>query len=106
MSTIDQRKQAWLDQCGLNNSEQDRQLRDRVARLFDIETPTRLQQEILKRADLRTSLLSLPANAFTQQQQELIGLIRKEILIDRARKLSWIAPLLAMLCAAAAIYLR
>jgi len=104
MSTIERRKQAWLDQCGLNNSDQDRQLRDRVATLFDIQTPSRLQQEILKRADLRTSLLSLPANAYTQQQQELIALIRKEILIHRARKLFWIAPLLAALCAAAAIY--
>ena len=106
MSTIEQRKQAWLAQCGLNNSDQDRQLRDRVAALFDIETPTRLQQEILRRADLRTSLLTLPANAYSQQHQEFITLIRKEILIHRARKMFWIVPLLAALCAAAAIYAR
>ena len=98
------RKQAWLDHCRLNNSEHDRRLRDRVAHLFDLEKPTRLQQEILKRADLRSSLLTLPANAYSQQHQEFIALIKTEILIHRARKLLWIAPLLAALCAAAAIY--
>ena len=106
MSTIEERKRAWLAHCGLNNSEQDRRLRDRVAALFDIETPTRLQQEIIERADVRRSLLTLPANAYSQQHQEFIGLIRKEIVIDRVRKLSWTVPLLAALCAAAAIYAR
>ncbi|GEM_PF-2625594 len=104
MSTIEERKQAWLAHCGLNNSEQDRTLRDRVATLFDVETPTRLQQEILTRADVRRSLHTLPANAYTQQHQEFIRLIRKEILIDRIRKRWWIAPLLAALCAAAGLY--
>jgi hypothetical protein len=104
MSTIEERKQAWLAHCGLNNSEQDRQLRDRVTTLFDIETPTRLQQEILKRADVRKSLLDLPANAYRQQHQEFIALIRREILIRRIRKLWWLAVLLIALCAAALLY--
>lgn len=104
MSTIETRKQDWLAQCGLNNSAQDRELRDRVTALFDIETPTRLQQDILKRADVRKSLLDLPANAYRQQQQEFVDLIRKEILIHRARKLWWIAPILVALCATLAIY--
>jgi len=106
MSTIEERKRAWLAHCGLNNSDQDRRLRDRVAILFDAQTPTRLQQEILTRADVRSSLLTLPANAYSQQQQEFISLIKKEILIDRIRRLSWIAPLLAALCVVAAIYAR
>ena len=103
-TTIDERKQAWLAHSGLNNSEQDRHMRDRVAALFDFQTPTRLQQEILRRADVRNSLLTLPANAYRQQQQELIALIRKEILIHRARKLLWIAPILVAFCVAIGIY--
>jgi len=106
MNTIEERKQAWLAHCGLNNSAQDRELRDRVMALFDIETPTRLQQEILSRADVRKSLLDLPANAYRQQQQEFVGLIRKEILIHKARKLWWLAPILVALCAGLAIYAR
>ena len=104
MSTIEERKQAWLADCGLNNSEQDRHLRDRVAVLFDIETPTRLQQEILGRADVRKSLRDLPANAYRQHHQEFIALIRKEILISRVRKLLWVLPILVALLAIAAIY--
>ena len=104
MSSIDTRKQDWLAHCGLNNSAQDRELRDRVSALFDIETPTRLQQEILKRADVRKSLLDLPANAYRQQQQEFVDLIRKEILIHKARKLWWLVPIAAALCAGLAIY--
>jgi hypothetical protein len=104
MSTIDERKQAWLAHCGLNNSEQDRKLRDRVTALFDIETPTRVQKEILSRADVRTSLHDLPANAYRQQHQEFIGLIKQEILIHRLRKLIWLAPLLVALCAAAVLF--
>jgi len=104
MNSIEERKQAWLAYCGLNNSEQDRQLRDRVAALFDVETPTRLQQEILRRADVRETLHTLPQNAYRQQQQEFIGLIRKEIFIHKARKLWWLAPILLAFCAILAIY--
>jgi hypothetical protein len=103
MNSIEERKQAWLAHCGLNNSEQDRKLRDRVAALFDTQTPTRLQKEILARADLRKSLLDLPANAYRQQHQEFIGLIKQEILIHRLRKLIWVAPLLLAFCVAVAI---
>lgn len=106
MSSIETRKQDWLAHCGLNNSEQDRQLRDRVTALFDIQTPTRLQQEILARADVRRSLNDLPANAYRQQHQEFIGLIRKEILLGQLRKLWWVAPILVALCVALAIYAR
>jgi hypothetical protein len=104
MNSIEERKQAWLAHCGLNNSEQDRKLRDHVAALFDIETPTRLQQEILRRADVRKTLHDLPENAYRQQQQEFVGLIKKEILIHKARKTWWLAPVLVALCAALAIY--
>jgi len=104
MNSIEERKQAWLAYCGLNNSEQDRRLRDRVVSLFDIETPTRLQQEILRRADVRKTLHDLPQNAYRQQQQEFVGLIKKEILIHKARKLWWLAPTLLALCAILAIY--
>jgi hypothetical protein len=103
MNSIEDRRQDWLAHCGLNNSEQDRKLRDRVTALFDIETPTRLQKKILARADVRKSLLDLPANAFRQQQQEFIGLIRQEILIHRLKKLAWLGPVLLVLCGAAAI---
>jgi hypothetical protein len=106
MNSIDDRKQAWLAHCGLNNSVQDRELRDRVTALFDIETPTRLQQEILDLADVRNSLHDLPANAYRQQQQEFVRLIRREILIHKARKLWWLAPTLVALCAALVIYAR
>lgn len=104
MSSIETRKQAWLAHCGLNNSEQDRKLRDRVTALFDIETPTRLQKEILDRADVRKSLNDLPANAYRQQQQEFVRLIEQEILIYRVRTLWWLAPVLVALCAGLAIY--
>jgi hypothetical protein len=104
MNSIEERKQAWLAYCGLNNSEQDRQLRDRVVALFDLETPTRLQQEILRRADVRKTLHDLPQNAYRQQQQEFIELIQKEILIHKARKVWWLAPILLALCAILAIY--
>jgi hypothetical protein len=106
MSNIDQRKQEWLAQCGLNNSEQDRLMRDRVVALFDIQTPTRLQQEILLRADMRKSLLDLPPNAYRQQHQEFIGLIRREILTYRLKKVAWLVPLLVVLCGAAVIWAR
>jgi hypothetical protein len=106
MSTIEERKQAWLAHCGLNNSEQDRKLRDRVTALFDIETPTRLQKEILERADVRKSLHDLPANAYRQQHQEFISLISREILIQRIRRLIWLPPLLVALCAAAILFVR
>lgn len=104
MTTIEERKQTWLAQCGLNNSVQDRRLRDRVTALFDIETPTRLQQEILGLADVRKSLMDLPANAYRLKHQEFTALIRKEILVDRARKLLWLVPILVALFAGAAIY--
>lgn len=104
MNSIETRKQAWLAHCGLNNSEQDRQLRDRVTALFDIETPTKLQKEILERADVRKSLHDLPANAYRQQQQEFVELIKREILIHKARKLWWLAPVIVALCAGVAIY--
>jgi len=104
MNTIEEQKQAWLAHCGLNNSAEDRALRDRVTALFDIETPTRLQQEILNRADVRTALHDLPANAYRQQQQEFVGLIRKEIFIHKVRKLWWLVPILVALCAGLAIF--
>ena len=104
MSNIEHRKQEWLAQCGLNNSVQDRLIRDRVIALFDIQTPTRLQQEILRRANLRESLLDLPANAYRQQHEEFIGLIKREILTHRLRKVAWLAPLLIVLFGAAAIF--
>ena len=97
------RKQDWLDHCRLNNSDHDRKLRDRVALLFDIEKPTRLQQEILTRADLRKSLFTLPANAYRQQHDEFIALIRREILIHHLRKFGWIAPVALLLAGWAAI---
>ncbi len=104
MSSIETRKQDWLAHCGLNNSEQDRQLRDRVTALFDLAAPTRLQREILARADVRKSLHDLPANAYRQQQQEFIRLIRQEILVHKVRKLWWLAPILIALCAGLALY--
>ncbi len=104
MNSIEERKQAWMAYCGLNNSEQDRQVRDRVVALFDVETPTRLQQEILDRADVRKTLHDLPQNAYRQQQQEFVGLIRKEILIHKVRRRWWLAPILLALCAILAVY--
>ena len=106
MTSSHDRKQAWLAYSGLNNSAQDRRLRDRVAALFDIESPSRLQQEILERADVRQSLLSLPANAYRQQQQEFVSLIKREILLNTLKKLAWFAPLPLLLAVLAALFIR
>lgn len=106
MTTAAERKQAWLDHCRLNNSDHDRRLRDRVALLFDLEKPTRLQQEILLRADLRKSLFTLPANAYRQQHAEFIALIKREILIHKLKKFGWIAPAALLLVGIAAILRR
>lgn len=99
------RKQDWLDHCRLNNSAHDRRLRDRVTVLFDLEKPTRLQQEILARADLRKSLFTLPENAYRQQHAELIKLIEREILFHNLKRFGWIAPLVLLLAVIAAISL-
>jgi len=104
MSDIDERKRAWLDHCGLNHSEQDQRLRDRVAALFELKNPSRLQQEILTRADIRATLLTLPANAYRQQQQELVALIKREILFHTCKRLAWLAAA-ALLLAALAFFL-
>lgn len=104
MTDMQSRKQDWLDHCRLNNSAHDRRLRDRVARLFDLEKPTRLQQEILHRADLRKSLFTLPANAYRQQHDEFIALIKREILLHNLKKFGWIAPIIMFLAGIAAIF--
>lgn len=105
MSTAPDRKQTWLDHCRLNNSEHDRRLRDRVAYLFDLEKPTRLQQEILARADLPNSLFTLPEHAYRQQHDEFVALIKREILIDNLKKYAWIGVLALLLGGIAAIFM-
>ena len=100
------RKQEWLAHCRLNISEQDRRLRDRVALLFDVEKPTRLQQEILSRADLRKSLFTLPANAYRQQHDEFIALIKREILFHNLKKSISLALIALFLAGLAAIFVR
>lgn len=103
MSDAADRKQAWLDHCRLNNSDHDRRLRDRVTLLFDLEKPTRLQQEILRLADLRKSLFTLPANAYRQQHDQFIKLIKHEILFHNLKRYGWIASALLILVVIAAI---
>lgn len=106
MKNADDRKQAWLDHCRLNNSEHDRALRDRVAHLFHLEKPTRLQQEILARADVRKSLHTLPANAYRQQHDEFIALIKREILLHNLKKAIWLALPVLLLGGLAVILFR
>jgi hypothetical protein len=104
MNTSDDRKQAWLDHCRLNNSAHDRRLRDRVTLLFDLEKPTRLQQEILARADLRKSLFTLPANAYRQQHDEFIRLIKRELLLHNLKKYAPLTLAALLFAGVAAIF--
>jgi hypothetical protein len=71
------RKDEWLRYSGLDYSEEDRWLRDKIAALFDIENPNEDQRRVLSMADLRLTLADLPAKAYPNHKQELMALARK-----------------------------
>jgi hypothetical protein len=73
-----ERKQEWLDHSGLDHSADDRWLRDKIAALFDIEQPTAAQERLLAMADLRLTLLDLPAAAYRTHKAELFAMVQSQ----------------------------
>ena len=70
-------KAEWLRCSGLNHSEEDIWLRDKIASLFDIPEPNEEQDHLLSMADRRLTLLDLPSGAWPNLKEELMALARK-----------------------------
>jgi hypothetical protein len=70
-------KDEWIKYSGLDYSDQDRWLRDRIAALFDVEEPNEQQRHVLHMADLRLTLFDLPAGAYPNHKEELMTLARE-----------------------------
>lgn len=64
-------KQEWLRYCGLKHASEDRWLRDNIAKLFDVSSPTESQRHLLHLASLHLTLGSLPADARPANDAEL-----------------------------------
>jgi len=70
-------KEEWLRYSGLNEEPEDIWLRDLVASLIDIAEPDEEQAWITHMAGLRLTLFDLPAAAYPNHKEELMGLARK-----------------------------
>jgi hypothetical protein len=70
-------KEEWLQYSGWISGKE-AWLRDRIASLFDIESPNEAQQQLLHMASLRLTLLDLPSAAYPNQEGELRTLAEAE----------------------------
>ena len=57
-------KEEWLRYSGLDYTQDDKWLRDNVAKLFDLKAPTESQQRLLHMVSLRLTLADLPDAAY------------------------------------------
>ncbi len=78
MRSRKERKEEWLEYCGWHYSADERWFRDKIAKLFDLETPNESQQRLLFMADLRLTLFDLPDAAYPTHEAELKALLVKE----------------------------
>jgi hypothetical protein len=71
-------KEEWLRHSGLDDSAENRWLRDNIAALFDIEVPTAAQRRLLQMTDLRLTLADLPSGAYPNHGAELMAMAQNE----------------------------
>jgi hypothetical protein len=79
-------KEEWLTYSGLDHSESDRWLCDKIATLFDVEQPTEAQESLLHMAGLRLTLADLPAGAYPNHKAELIQMAQSLFGVTSATK--------------------
>jgi len=77
MLTKQQQKDDWIRCSGFHYSDEDRWLRDNVAKLFDIEEPDEQQKKVIWMANLHITLLDLPGGAYPNHKKELLALAHK-----------------------------
>ena len=78
MRSSAERKQEWLNYSGLNYSDDDRWLRDRVASLFDLPHPSPSQAELIGMADIWLTMFDLPVAGSPVHKAKMLAVAQAE----------------------------
>jgi hypothetical protein len=78
MRSSAERKQEWLNYSGLNHSDDDRWLRDKVASLFDVPHPSPSQGELMGMADTWLTMFDLPMAGSPVHKAEMFAKAQAE----------------------------